>query len=171
VKLLNTALGRILVSVAVVLVVLMCLSALLPSIGDFTAKVFPVEKNYVSSSTVAFDSLLNYKSKDNYRENVFELVIDDPDDENDNFNPDEDIFDNFIVSDSDDQALVDEFKTDYQKTYTERTKVFVYKINKQGYSVLVDKIDPSVVSEWAVIYVIDDGTQRATLRVDYVFKN
>lgn len=173
-KLLSTALGRVLVSAAAVIIALTYLaSSFVPSIADFTDKVFPVEKNYVSPQKVAFNTFLDYESKNNYRENVFELVIDLPpeEDDTDNFNPDEDIFDNFIVSDSNDQALVNEFKADYQKAYTERTKVFVYKINKQGYSILVDKIDPSVVGEWAIIYVIDDGTQRATLRVDYVFKN
>ena len=174
-KLLNTTLGRILVSSAVAVIVLSSMAVyLLPSIKEFTAMVLPVERNFESRPTIAFDTILDYKSKDNYREDVVELVVDLPpeEDNTDNFNSEEDIFDIFVVSDSDDQALLDELKADYrQEPYSKRTKVFVYKINKQGYTFLVDKINPSVEGEWAVIYIINDGDQRATLRVDYVFKN
>ena len=75
-KLLNTTLGRILVSSAVAVIVLSSMAVyLLPSIKEFTAMVLPVERNFESRPTIAFDTILDYKSKDNYREDVVELVF------------------------------------------------------------------------------------------------
>lgn len=172
-RLLSTTMGRIIVSATVGMIVLVCIaSSFLPGIKTFLSTVFPVENNYVAPTAVEFDTFLDYESKDNYRENVIELVVDLEDDTTDDFDPDEDIFDNFIVSNSVDQALVDKLKEDYQKEpYTKRSRVFVYKMDKQGYSLLVDKIDPTTPGEWVVIYVLDDDDKRSALRVDYVFMN
>lgn len=152
-KLLSTALGRILVSVAAALVVLVGLSStFLPSVGDFATKVFPVEKNYEINR---FPETFPVSLTD-------EFFVKTPGDTITEW----EIFSNLTG----DEPII-----------SKHTKVFIYKVYKDGSTALIDEIDSKpeadVISEinskvsknWIVLYVIKNEDESAILKANYVF--
>lgn len=152
-KLISTTLGRIIVSAAVAIIILSCFaSSFMPTIADFTAKVFPIEKNYkITGSPEAFPVSLT--------DDVFVKTTGDTISEWEIFSK----------------------LTGDETIISENTKVFIYKVYKDGSTVLVDEIDSkpevdgnseinSVDSKnWAVFYVMKNGDESAVLKANYVF--
>lgn len=152
-KLLSTTLGRVLVSAAAAIIALSYLAvSFMPSVEDFTNKVFPVEKNH----------------KINSSPETFPVSLTD---------------DVFIKSPGDTITEWEIFSklTGDEIIISENTKVFIYKVYKNGSTALVDEIDSKpevdVISEiksdvskkWIVLYVINDGDESAILKAHYVF--
>lgn len=152
-KLLSTTLGKILVSAAAGVIVLMYVtSSFLPGIEDFTAKVFPVEKNYeINGSPEIFSVSLT-----------------------------EDLF---VKTSGDTVTEWEIFSklTGDETIINENTKVFIYKVYKDGSTALIDEIDSKpevdVISEinskvskkWIVLYVVKNKNESAILKANYVF--
>ena len=152
-KLLSTALGKLIVSAAAVAIVLTYVaSSFMPSIGDFTAKVFPVEKNYeINGSPESFPVSL-----------TDDLFIKTPGDTITEW----EIFSKLTG----DETIIND-----------NTKVFIYKVYKDGSTALIDEIDSKpevdavskinskVSKKWIVLYVVNDGDESAILKAHYVF--
>lgn len=152
-KLLSTTLGKVIVSATIVVMILIYFaSSFLPSIGDFTSKVFPVEKNYKinGSSEILPVSLTD------------DLFVKKPGDAVTEW----EIFSKLTG----DETLI-----------SENAKVFIYKVDKDGITTLIDEIDSKpevdVISEinsnvskkWIVLYVIKNEDESAILKANYVF--
>ena len=157
-KLLTTFLGRIILAASVVMIVLTFISAIfVPAIKNFSSATMPSEKNYVINNSGDSEAFTLSCTK-----SVYEMLVTDGSEEID-------IFADITAISSDNVDLVPLLKSDYEKPLNERTNVFIYKINNDGTVVLSSKIDSTSVGDWAVFYVLEDGSERETLKVNYVF--
>lgn len=152
-KLLTTSLGKIIVAASAVIIVLTFISLVfLPKVQEFAGGVLPDEKNYlINNNSDAFTLFCT--------EDVYELLKDDV----------VDIFSGVTALSSEGEDLVPMLREDYEKPLEEREHVFVYKINSDGTATPETAINSTVVGDWSVLYVLKDGLERTTLKVDYVF--
>lgn len=155
-KLISTTLGKLLVATAAVLIILgLIATPFLPGIRDFYVNVFPNEKNHIIRDS-SEESILHLK------EDFIVLNVGDP--VNNAL-----IFDNFIASTTEEQAMIEQLKADCDKAIDERTQVFIYKIQNDGSMVLKDEIDSSSTGKWTVFFIIDGDSGYAVLKAKYVF--
>ena len=153
-KLISTTLGKLIVALAAVTVILVFVAVVfIPKVKEFSSGVLPEDKNYVinSGNSESFKLVCT--------EDVYEMPVGDS----------VDIFADITALSSDNEDLLPLLKADFQKPLSQRKHVFVYKINEDGVAVLAEKVDSSYVGEWAVVFVLNDGSERATLKVNYVF--
>ena len=154
-KLLSTSLGKIIVACAAALIILGFVSTLLvPSIQDFSSKVFPSEKNYIIDNENHENLTLTCT------ESVVKLLIDD--------DADATIFANITATSTKSGNLITQLTEDYENPVNERTHVFVYQTKKDGTNVLSSSIDTSAPGKWAVLYVLNEGSERAVLKINYI---
>ena len=154
-KLVMNNLGKFLVvAIAAALVLGFISASLLPSLRTFVSNVFIDETNYVEKGFLLSAPILKSEHS------MITVSV----------GEDVDIFENITATSRSGENLITQLSDDYTKDLSDRSQVFVYRINSDNSNSLADRIDTSSPGNWSVLYLLKDGSGSSVLKVSYKVK-